>query len=157
MSVQAVAAGESSPHEVSVREARLRLVQLVRLIQLGDHVTVLTDETGRPAAALVPAAAARSVAQLRESAACAAASAQQAQARAAASAAGWSRRLEVLREQSARRHAAELQAVSQALAEAWAELDRRCPRAADPALRRLRAAHQQWLPRPRMPADDELR
>ncbi|WP_253289628.1 hypothetical protein [Verrucosispora sioxanthis] len=44
-----------------------------------------------------------------------------------------------------RRHAAELRAVTMALAEVWAELDRRFPPGSDPALTRLRAAHTQLL------------
>jgi antitoxin (DNA-binding transcriptional repressor) of toxin-antitoxin stability system len=153
-------------HEVSVREARMRLPHLVSLVRIGDQVTLLTDETGRPAAALVPVEAARTAAQTRAAqaqaadaqtqaadaqaqAAAAQAQAADARARAEASAAGWSRRLELLREQSRRRHEAELRTVVEALAEAWAELDARCPPGADAALDRLRAAHRRWLPRPR--------
>ncbi|MCK1810153.1 MULTISPECIES: hypothetical protein [unclassified Micromonospora] len=64
----------------------------------------------------------------------------------AAISAGWARRLEELHQQSGRRHAAELRALADALAEAWAELDRRAP-AGDPALIRLRAAHADLLRR----------
>jgi antitoxin (DNA-binding transcriptional repressor) of toxin-antitoxin stability system len=151
----------------------MRLPHLVSLVRIGDQVTLLTDETGRPAAALVPVEAARTAAQTRAAQAQAAdaqaqaadaqaqaadaraqaadaqAQAAVARARAEASAAGWSRRLEVLREQSRRRHEAELRTVVEALAEAWAELDARCPPGADAALDRLRAAHRRWLPRPR--------
>jgi hypothetical protein len=42
-------------------------------------------------------------------------------------------------------HAAELQAVTEALAEVWAQLDRRVPPGTDPALTRLRAAHAHLL------------
>jgi antitoxin (DNA-binding transcriptional repressor) of toxin-antitoxin stability system len=127
-------------HEVSVREARMRLPHLVSLVRVGDQVTVLTDDAGRPAAALVPVEAARTVAQTRA-----------ARTWAEASAAGWSRRLDAVREQSRRRHEAELRTIADALAQAWAELDARCPPGGDAALDRLRAAHQPWLPRPRSP------
>ncbi len=117
-----------------MRAARLRLAQLVAMMRVTDRVTVLTDDAGRPAAALVPVAAARTVADMR-----------QAHARAEASAAGWERRLQTVREHAARQSQAEAQAAAQALAEAWQELDRRCPPGGDPALDRLRAAHRQWL------------
>jgi antitoxin (DNA-binding transcriptional repressor) of toxin-antitoxin stability system len=147
-------------HEVSVREARMRLPHLVGLVRVGDQITVLTDDTGRPAAALVPVEAARTVAQTRAEQARAAARIEAEQARAAAqieaaharaeaSAAGWSRRLDAVREQSQRRHEAELRDVADALAQAWAELDARRTPGGDATLDRLRAAHQSWLPGPR--------
>jgi antitoxin (DNA-binding transcriptional repressor) of toxin-antitoxin stability system len=125
-------------HEVSVREARMRLPHLVGLVRVGDQVTVLTDDAGRPAAALVPVEAARTVAQARA-----------ARTRAEASAAGWSRRLDAVRDQHQRRHEAEMRTITDALTQAWAELDARYPPGGDAALDRLRAAHQPWLPHPR--------
>ncbi|MEE3921548.1 hypothetical protein V2I01_34720 [Micromonospora sp. BRA006-A] len=83
----------------------------------------------------MPASAARTGAQARADA-----------ERVAAISAGWARRLEELHRQSSRRHAAELRALADALAEAWAELDRRAP-AGDAALTRLRAAHADLLRR----------
>jgi hypothetical protein len=145
----------------------MRLPHLVGLVRVGDQVTVLTDDTGRPAAALVPVEAARTVAQTRAAQArvaaqieaahaSAAAQIEVARARAEASAAGWSRRLDAFREQSQRRHEAELRDVAEALAQAWAELNARRAPGGDVTLDRLRAAHQPWLPRSRSsgrPAD----
>ncbi|WP_245669884.1 type II toxin-antitoxin system Phd/YefM family antitoxin [Micromonospora mirobrigensis] len=119
------------PRSVPLREARTRLTQLVSLAELTDTVTVLTrDGDHRPVAAIVPAAGARSGAQARADA-----------DRVAAVTAGWARRLDEAHRHSSRRHAAELRAVTTALAEAWAELDRRARPGGDPALARLRAAH----------------
>ncbi|MBY8870416.1 type II toxin-antitoxin system Phd/YefM family antitoxin [Micromonospora sp. PLK6-60] len=123
------------PRSVPLREARTRLTQLVALAELTDTVTVLTrDRDHRPVAAIVPAGAARTGAQARADA-----------DRVAAVTAGWARRLDQAHRQSARRHAAELRAVTAALAEAWAELDRRSRPGGDPALDRLRAAHADLL------------
>lgn len=119
--------------EVTVHEARTRLLQLVRLTALTDLVTIITDE-GRAAAALVPADAARNNADVRAAA-----------AHAEASAAGWVQRLETQRLQMTRRHAAELQAVTDALVRTWAELDRRSPKGRDRTVDELRAAHGRYL------------
>lgn len=137
MAVPALAHDTGEPRSLPLREARNRLTQLVALAELTDTVTVLTrDGDPRPAAAIVPASAARTAAQARADA-----------ERVAAVSAGWARRLEESHRQGARRHAAELRAVTDALAEAWAELDRRCPPGSDPALAGLRAAHADLLRR----------
>jgi antitoxin (DNA-binding transcriptional repressor) of toxin-antitoxin stability system len=121
-------------HYLAVREARLRLPQLVAMMTVTDRVTVLTDDRGRPAAALVPVQAARTVADMQDT-----------QTRAAATAAGWERRLEAMRAHTARQHAGRMTAAAQMLAQAWQELDQRCPPGSDPRLDRLRVAHRQWL------------
>ncbi|MEV0430256.1 type II toxin-antitoxin system Phd/YefM family antitoxin [Micromonospora sp. NPDC050495] len=134
MAAPALADRSPQPRALPLREIRTRLTQLVALAELTDTVTVVTrDGDPRPIAAIVPAAAARTAAQTRADA-----------ERIAAISAGWSRRLEEQRRQSSRRHAAERQALVDALAETWAELDRRAP-AGDPALARLRAAHADLL------------
>ena len=134
MAAPALADRPPQPRALPLREVRTRLTQLVALAELTDTVTVVTrDGDPRPVAAIVPAAAARTAAQARADA-----------ERIAAVTAGWARRLEELHRQSGRRHAAELRALTDALAEVWAELDRRAP-AGDPGLARLRAAHADLL------------
>ncbi|WFE36032.1 type II toxin-antitoxin system Phd/YefM family antitoxin [Micromonospora sp. WMMD975] len=142
MAVPALADRSPQPRALPLREVRTRLTQLVSLAELTDTVTLVTrDGDPRPIAAIVPAPAARTGAQARADAdRVAAVSAD----RVAAVSAGWARRLEELHRQSSRRHAAELRALTDALAEAWAELERRAP-AGDPALNRLRAAHADLL------------
>ncbi|MFC6020881.1 type II toxin-antitoxin system Phd/YefM family antitoxin [Plantactinospora solaniradicis] len=118
-----------------LREVRVRLTQLVALAEVADTVTMITrDGDPRPIAAIVPAPAARTAARARADA-----------ERVGTVAAGWARRLDELHRQGARRHAAELRAVSDALAQAWAELDRRVVPGSDPALARLRAVHADLL------------
>ncbi|MGN9776973.1 type II toxin-antitoxin system Phd/YefM family antitoxin [Micromonospora sp. H33] len=135
MAVPALTPDAGRPRSVPLREARTRFTQLVALAELTDTVTVLTrDGDPRPVAAIVPAAAARTAAQARADA-----------DRLATVTAGWARRLDEAHRRSAQRHAAELRAVTTALAEAWAELDRRIPPGSDPALARLRAAHADLL------------
>ncbi|NES16192.1 MULTISPECIES: type II toxin-antitoxin system Phd/YefM family antitoxin [Micromonospora] len=134
MAAPALADRSPQPRALPLREVRTRLTQLVTLAELTDTVTVVTrDGDPRPIAAIVPAPAARTAAQARADA-----------ERVAAISAGWSRRLEESHRQSSRRHAAERRALADALAEVWAELDRRVP-AGDPALARLRAAHADLL------------
>ncbi|MFY1702266.1 type II toxin-antitoxin system Phd/YefM family antitoxin [Micromonospora sp. WMMA1923] len=129
------AAGQ--PHALPLREVRTRLTQLVAMAELTDTVTTITrDRDSRPVAAIVPAGAARTQAQARADA-----------ERLATVTAGWARRLDASHQQSVRRHAAELRAVTEALAEAWAELDRRSTPGGDPTLDRLRAAHADLLGR----------
>jgi antitoxin (DNA-binding transcriptional repressor) of toxin-antitoxin stability system len=118
---------------ISQRDARTRLAQLLARTGPADVVTVIADGD-RPLAALVPVQAAQSAAE-------AAASAR----RAEKSAAGWSARLERLRAQLLARHAAETDGLTRALAEAWAELDRRSPPGRDAAVDHLRAAHRPLL------------
>ncbi|MER7168429.1 type II toxin-antitoxin system Phd/YefM family antitoxin [Micromonospora sp. NPDC000207] len=126
---------DGQPRALPLREARTRLTQIVAMAELTDTVTIVTrDRDTRPVAAIVPAAAARTLAQARADA-----------DRIAAVTAGWARRLDAAHQQSARRHAAELRAVTDALAAAWAELDRRAQPGGDPALERLRAAHADLL------------
>ncbi|RKR91113.1 hypothetical protein BDK92_5502 [Micromonospora pisi] len=135
MAAPALAQDLDRSRVLSLREARTRLTQLVALAELTDTVTVITrDGDPRPIAAIVPAPAARTAARARADA-----------DRVAEVTAGWARRLDELHQQSARRHAAELRAVTDALAEAWAELDRRVVPGGDPALLRLRAAHADLL------------
>ncbi|MFC0505663.1 type II toxin-antitoxin system Phd/YefM family antitoxin [Micromonospora costi] len=135
MAVPALTPHPEQPRSLPLREVRTRLTQLVALAELTDTVTVVTrDGDPRPIAAIVPAGAARTLAQTRADA-----------DRLAAVATGWARRLDELREQSGRRHAAELRAVRVALAQAWAELDRRAAPGGDPTLARLRAAHADLL------------
>ncbi|MEV1328167.1 type II toxin-antitoxin system Phd/YefM family antitoxin [Micromonospora costi] len=135
MAVPALTPHPEQPRSLPLREVRTRLTQLVALAELTDTVTVVTrDGDPRPIAAIVPAGAARTLAQTRADA-----------DRLAAVTTGWARRLDELREQSGRRHAAELRAVRAALAQAWAELDRRAAPGKDPALARLRAAHADLL------------
>ncbi|MEU2611071.1 type II toxin-antitoxin system Phd/YefM family antitoxin [Micromonospora sp. NPDC007271] len=134
MAAPALADRSPQPRALPLREVRTRLTQVIALAELTDTVTLVTrDGDPRPVAAVVPAAAARTAAQARADA-----------ERLAAISAGWSRRLEELRRQSSRRHAAERRALVEALAEVWAELERRAP-AGDPALARLRAAHADLL------------
>ncbi|MCW3816942.1 type II toxin-antitoxin system Phd/YefM family antitoxin [Micromonospora sp. DR5-3] len=134
MAAPALADRSPQPRALPLREVRTRLTQLVALAELTDTITVVTrDGDPRPVAAIVPAPAARTAAQARADA-----------ERIAAITAGWSRRLEELHRQSSRRHAAELRALTDALAEVWAEVDRRIP-PGDPALARLRAAHAEFL------------
>lgn len=131
MAVPALAHGVDRPRSLPLREVRTRLTQLVAMAELTDAVTLVTrDGDPRPVAAIVPAAAARSAAQARADA-----------ERIAQVTAGWARRLDETHRRSARRHAAELRAVTGALAELWAEIDRRIAPGSDPALARLRAAH----------------
>ncbi|MGK5740997.1 type II toxin-antitoxin system Phd/YefM family antitoxin [Micromonospora sp. URMC 103] len=135
MAVPALTPSSDQPRSLPLREVRTRLTQLVALAELTDSVTVVTrDGDPRPVAAIVPAGAARTLAQTRADA-----------DRLTAVTTGWARRLDELREQSGRRHAAELRAVRAALAQAWAELDRRAAPGGDPALARLRAAHADLL------------
>ncbi|MFV2101530.1 type II toxin-antitoxin system Phd/YefM family antitoxin [Micromonospora sp. LOL_024] len=134
MAVPALTPRNAPARSLPLREARTRLSQLVAMAELTDTVTVVTrDGDSRPVAAIVPAGAARSVAEARADA-----------ERLAEVTAGWARRLEALRAQSGRRHAAELRGVAAALAEVWAELDKRAA-PGDPALVRLRAAHADLL------------
>ncbi|MFI7520242.1 type II toxin-antitoxin system Phd/YefM family antitoxin [Micromonospora globbae] len=135
MAVPASTPRSDQPRTLPLREVRTRLTQLVALAELTDTVTVVTrDGDPRPVAAIVPAAAARTMAQTRADA-----------DRLAAVTSGWARRLDELRRQSGRRHAAELGTLRAALAQAWAELDRRAAPGGDPALARLRAAHADLL------------
>ncbi|MFK3980644.1 type II toxin-antitoxin system Phd/YefM family antitoxin [Micromonospora sp. NPDC050397] len=135
MAAPALAPDVDQPRALPLREARTRLTQLVALAELTDTVTVITrDGDPRPIAAIVPAPAARTVARARADA-----------ERLSTVTAGWARRLDELHRHSARRHAAELRAVTDALAEVWAELDRRATPGSDPALLRLRAAHADLL------------
>lgn len=135
MAVPALTPHSDPPRSVPLREARTRFSQLVALAELTDAVTVVTrDGDPRPVAAIVPAAAARSGAQARADA-----------DRLSTVTAGWARRLEEQHRRGSQRHAAELGAVRAALAEVWAELDRRVVPGSDATLARLRAAHNDLL------------
>lgn len=120
-------------HELSLNEARVRLAQLVRLTAAADQVTIIS-EGGRPAAALVPVAAAQSRAQ-----------AEVAAGHARATAAGWMQRLETVRADLRRQHAYEVRELERALAQAWQALDRLCPPGTDRGVDGLRAAHRHHL------------
>jgi antitoxin (DNA-binding transcriptional repressor) of toxin-antitoxin stability system len=122
-------------HEVPMAEARLRLSQLARQCQHGDMVTYLVD-AGSPVAAVVPAAAARTVRQMQASA-----------MHSEAAAAGWAARVEQVRSDVRRQHQAQSEAVREALAQAWELLDLRCPPGTDRAVDALRALHRQHLSR----------
>jgi antitoxin (DNA-binding transcriptional repressor) of toxin-antitoxin stability system len=135
MVAPALAHDTDQPRALPLREVRSRLTQLIALAELTDTVTVITrDGDHRPVAAIVPAPAARTVAQARADA-----------ERVGAVSAGWARRLDEVHQKSTRRHAAELHAVHEALADVWSELDRRVTPGSDPALARLRAAHAALL------------
>jgi prevent-host-death family protein len=123
-------------HEITLAEARVRLTHLVRATALTDRVTVIVDQ-GRPVAAVVPAAAARTLAEVTAAAS---------QARAAA--VGWARRVESVRAQLRRQHAIERAELARALTAVWRELDARCPPGADKAVDALRAAHRDLLTGP---------
>lgn len=130
-------AADDNPRALPLREARTRLTQLVALAELTDTVTVITrDGDPRPVAAIVPAPAARSAAQVRADT-----------ERVGAVTAGWARRLDELRGHLVRQHTAEVATLTEALAQVWAELDRRVAPGADPAVNRLRAAHAHLLRR----------
>ena len=102
---------------VPLREARLQLVRLVALAELNDTVTLIAgDGDGRPRAAIVPAGAARSLAQ-------SAAQQEQDRERASMVAAGWERRVEEARAVTRRQFASETQALRRALRELWQCLD----------------------------------
>ncbi|MBE1491892.1 type II toxin-antitoxin system Phd/YefM family antitoxin [Plantactinospora soyae] len=138
MAAPAPASDPDPARALPLREVRVRLTQLVALAEVADAVTMITrDGDPRPIAAIVPASAARTAARARADA-----------DRVGAVTAGWARRLDELHRQSARRHAAELRTVSDALAQVWAELDRRVVPGSDPALARLRAAHADLLRAP---------
>ncbi|TDC76763.1 type II toxin-antitoxin system Phd/YefM family antitoxin [Micromonospora sp. KC606] len=132
MAAPALTHHDGRPRSMPLRELRTRLTQVIATAELTDTVTLVTrDGDPRPIAAVVPAAAARSAAQARAD-----------DERLAAVTAGWARRLEETHRLGARRHAAELRAVTDALAEVWAELDRRVPPGTDATVDRLRAAHR---------------
>ncbi|NYF59460.1 type II toxin-antitoxin system Phd/YefM family antitoxin [Micromonospora purpureochromogenes] len=135
MAAPALTHHSGRPRSLPLRELRTRLTQLIAMAELTDTVTLVTrDGDSRPVAAIVPATAARTAAQARADG-----------ERLAAVTAGWARRLEEAHRQGARRHAAELRAVTAALAELWAELDQRVPPGTDRALDRLRAVHADLL------------
>jgi hypothetical protein len=124
---------QPAAHELSVQEARARLVPLARMAGLTGQVTVLTDG-GREIAALVPATM---LGQLP--AAIPAQRAAEAKQRAAAE--GWERRLTTLREQLLAQHQGRTRELRSALAQVWAALDELSPPGRDRALDQLRAAH----------------
>ena len=125
----------SGAQAMPLREARIQLRRLVALAELTDTVTVITaDGESRPRAALVPAAAARTVAEMHE-----------AQRRADTSAAGWARRVEDAKDTMRRRHEAELHATRRALMEAWQALDALVRPGSEPAIDALRVAHADLL------------
>ncbi|SCG69049.1 hypothetical protein [Micromonospora halophytica] len=135
MAAPALTHHSGPPRSMPLRELRTRLTQVIAMAELTDTVTLVTrDGDPRPLAAVVPVAAARTAAQARAD-----------DGRLAAVTAGWARRLEETHRHGARRHAAELRAVTDALAEVWAELDRRVPPGVDAAVDRLRAAQADLL------------
>jgi antitoxin (DNA-binding transcriptional repressor) of toxin-antitoxin stability system len=121
------------PRELSLPEARTRLVALVRMTDLAGGVTIISD-AGRPVAALVPVDAARSRSDAR-----AAAAHQQATVR------GWQQRLETVREHLRGQHRQETSTLRDALGQAWALIDQLRPPGRDRAVDQLRAQHRQLL------------
>ncbi|GAA0525370.1 hypothetical protein GCM10010172_02270 [Paractinoplanes ferrugineus] len=112
-------------NELAINEARIRLVQLVRLAQLTRQITVLIDR-GRPAAAIVPV----DLLDARDDA----------PDTTAASAAGWVRRLEKVRQDLRRQHAVHTAELRQALDEAWRVIDDLRPPGTDRRIDEQRAA-----------------
>ncbi|MGX6603125.1 hypothetical protein ACWKSP_13435 [Micromonosporaceae bacterium Da 78-11] len=115
--------------ELPVSEARLRFLQLVRLADVAKQITVLVDR-GTPAAAIVPLQVADAAfdppAPMPE-----------------ASAAGWIRRVETLREDLRRKHAARTDELQDALDESWQLIDALRPPGVDRGVDAVRAAHAQ--------------
>jgi len=113
--------------ELTINEARLRFLQLVRLTGLTRQITEIMDQ-GRPIAAIVPANEAAG-AQPGE------------QNVTGVSAAGWMRRLETMRDDLKRQHDAHAAELTRALGEAWQVLDDLRPPGSDRHIDALRAAH----------------
>jgi antitoxin (DNA-binding transcriptional repressor) of toxin-antitoxin stability system len=101
--------------DLSLKDARTRIESLVRMTALSDLVTIITDG-GRPLAAVVPVAAARSRAD-----------AEAAATHAQAAASGWMRRFDAVRAELRRQHALEVRDLERELDQAWQALDRLVP------------------------------
>jgi hypothetical protein len=115
--------------ELSLSEARTRFVQLVRLTSVTRQTTLIVDD-GRHVAALVsPDVLTQTPPEPRESPGT------------PATAAGWARRLEVVREGLQRQHATRLGELTAALDETWRILDSLRPPGSDRSLDALRAVH----------------
>jgi len=112
---------------LSLGEARLRFLSLVRLTRLTRQATLIVDQ-GQPVAAIV---APEMLTAARD----------QEPPGAPGSAAGWMRRLETVRRDLRRQHAIETTEVINALDEAWRLLDSLRPSGADRTVDTLRAAH----------------
>jgi PHD/YefM family antitoxin component YafN of YafNO toxin-antitoxin module len=113
--------------ELSVSEARIRFLQLVRLTRVTRQTTVIVEQ-GRPVAAIV------SPEMLADDRAGDAAGTH-------VSAAGWMRRLEKVREGLRRQHATRTTELLQALDEAWKLLDTLRPSGTDKHVDTLRTTH----------------
>ncbi|GIF01582.1 type II toxin-antitoxin system Phd/YefM family antitoxin [Paractinoplanes rishiriensis] len=118
-----------NPIELSISEARTRFVQLVRLTSLTRQTTLIVDH-GRPIAALVsPDRLTRASPEPR------------ALPGTPATAAGWAKRLEVVREGLQRQHATRLGELTAALDATWRILDSWRPPGSDRSHDALRAVH----------------
>jgi prevent-host-death family protein len=126
--------------ELPLLEARTRLTQIVRLTPVTGQVTVITDR-GRPVAAIVPIEAIHS----DEPAPPTTARTQ--------TAAGWTRRIEQVRETVRRQHAMRIAELEHALGDVWAVLDRLRPRGSDRTVDELRIAHRDVLINPTPPTN----
>jgi hypothetical protein len=113
--------------EMSVTEARTRFLQLVRLTRLTRQTTVIVDQ-GQPVAAIVGPDVL-------------AAAHRHEQTGTPVGAAGWIRRVEAVRADLRRQHAAETTELTDALDQAWRLLDALRPAGADRSVDTLRAAH----------------
>jgi hypothetical protein len=108
--------------ELSVNEARMRFLQLLRQIPVAQQTVVIVDQ-GQPVLAMVPAHTV-DVAQRQPTG--------------STSAAGWVRRLEQVRDEMRRQHAAHVNEVLQALGQAWEVIDTLSPPGADGNIDMLR-------------------
>lgn len=114
--------------ELSVNEARIRFLQLVRQIRATRQTVVIIDQ-GQPVAAIVSP---HMAADQRPEA-----------AGMNASAAGWLQRLEKVRHDMRRQHDAHTAELLQALDEAWTIIDTLRPPGADRRVDTLRTTHAQ--------------
>lgn len=109
--------------ELPISEARMRFLQLLRQIPVTRQTVVVVDQ-GQPVLAMVPA---HTVAAARH------------QAEGSSSAAGWLRRLEEIREEMRRQHAAHATELLRALEQTWDIIDALRPPGADGTVDMLRA------------------
>ena len=113
--------------ELSINEARTRFLQLVRLTRLTHQTTVIVDR-GESVAAIVPPERLERVPDWQPEPA-------------TPSAAGWLQRIERVRDDLRRQHAAHTDEFRRALDEAWAVIDTLRPPGTDRHLDTLRTAH----------------
>jgi antitoxin (DNA-binding transcriptional repressor) of toxin-antitoxin stability system len=120
----------SGPRDLPLKDARTRIESLVRMTALSDLVTIITDG-GRPLAAVVPVAAARSRAD-----------AEAAAAHTQAAASGWMRRFDAVRAELRRQHTFEVEELKRELDQAWRVLDRLVPVGSDRDVDALRVTRR---------------